>query len=350
MGSVDERLSDSLANGLDDTAREEEAGSPDLYALLEKTFKPFEDPGQDLHQTMKVICMVSSLGFLAASFVLNLAIILNIFCTGKTSVAYFRLLLFYCFFHILFQVTVGYIDCKDLLAEWLEPSEALTWMDKHLATISRSILGVIFLLVATLTVERFLASAVGGVVSICLQLISALIALSCPALLAAFQILSTQRPSSTFSLDSEVWFGLEVGVYIILPLFVLTIFGTINYCKISISSRLMPRYEITGVKVNIGLVVLTNISIFIFLIQECLILWVNQLTGKADNDDAVKSMLEMVSVSLLCVRQEHARDGECLPVVREAGPEPDPVPDPPLYPLHLLPLLQQMLLPFHKPA
>ena len=35
--------------------REEEAGSPDLYALLEKTFKPFEDPGQDLHQTMKVV-------------------------------------------------------------------------------------------------------------------------------------------------------------------------------------------------------------------------------------------------------------------------------------------------------
>ena len=39
---------------------------------------------------------------------------------------------------------------------------------------------------------------------------------------------------------------------------------------------------------------------------------------------------------------EYAGDGECLSAVREVGPEPDPVPDPPLHPVYLLPLLQQV--------
>ncbi len=37
--------------------------------------------------------------------------------------------------------------------------------------------------------------------------------------------------------------------------------------QVSISSRLLPSQEVQAVKTNIGLVVLTNISIFLFLIQ-----------------------------------------------------------------------------------
>jgi len=64
----------------------------------------------------------------------------------------------------------------------------------------------------------------------------------------------------------------------------------------------MPRHEVTAVKTNIGLVVLTNISIFIFLIQECLLLWLSQLNSRQLRDQAVTDMLEVVSVSELCVR------------------------------------------------
>ena len=32
---------------------------------------------------------------------------------------------------------------------------------------------------------------------------------------------------------SELWFGLEVGLYILLPLLIITVFGTVNYCKVS---------------------------------------------------------------------------------------------------------------------
>jgi hypothetical protein len=31
---------------------------------------------------------------------------------------------------------------------------------------------------------------------------------------------------------SELWFGLEVGLYILLPLLIITVFGTVNYCKV----------------------------------------------------------------------------------------------------------------------
>jgi len=264
--------------------------------------RPLEQPSSDMHQTIKAITLICSLVFLASSFLLNLSYVLNVLCTGKTTVAYFRLVIVYCLFHVIFQVTDCFEDCQEIFVAWLEPSQTLTWLEENMQIISHGALGILFLLVSTLTIERFLSSSVGGVVSICLQLVTSLIAISCPALLVAFQILSTRRPSSTFSLDSEVWFGLEVGIYIILPLLCLTIFGTVNYCKISISSRKMPTYEVAAVKTNIGLVVITNISIFIFLIKECLVLWRVQLSARQIQDDAVKDMTRLVSVALLCVR------------------------------------------------
>ncbi|XP_023344301.1 uncharacterized protein LOC111713623 [Eurytemora carolleeae] len=274
----------------------------DLFKLIGFSLEPLKEPEVDLHQTIKAICLVSSIFFLVASFIFNLAVILNICITGKARVAYFRLFLLYSFLHFCFQLTVGYIDTKEILRAAVEPSKVLDWLDRYSPLISRSVLGILFLLVSALTIERFLYSTITGAVNTCFQLISTLLALSCPTLLAAFQILSAQRPTSKFYLDNEVWFGLEVGTFIILPLFILTIFGTINYCKISISSRPMPSSELVGVKTNIGLVVITNISIFIFLIQECLMLWLSQLNSKSALDMNVKNMHELVSVSLLCVR------------------------------------------------
>ena len=54
-----------------------------------------------------------------------------------------------------------------------------------------------------------------------------------------------QRPSSTFSLEEEGWFGLEVGIYILLPLLVLTVFGTVNYCKVGVGNH-VPLSQIGG--------------------------------------------------------------------------------------------------------
>jgi hypothetical protein len=48
---------------------------------------------------------------------------------------------------------------------------------------------------------------------------------------------------------------------------VLFIINSFYPVKVSISSRLLPSQEVQAVKTNIGLVVLTNISIFLFLIQ-----------------------------------------------------------------------------------
>jgi len=274
----------------------------ELGRILVESLGPLENPDTNLHNTVKAISLVSSFFFLVSSLILNLSLLINICCAGKTSVGYFRLLIFYALFHIAFQVTDVYLDSREILTAWLNSSETLSWLETFIPILRRCFLGILFLLVATLTIERFVSAVVGGAVSICIQLITTLLALSLPALLAAAHTISIQRPSSTFSLDPEVWFGLEVGIYIILPLLVLTIFGTVNYCKISISSRLMPRHEVTAVKTNIGLVVLTNISIFIFLIQECLLLWLSQLNSRQLRDQAVTDMLEVVSVSELCVR------------------------------------------------
>ena len=72
---------------------------------------------------------------------------------------------------------------------------------------------------------------------------------------------------SLFQLDGEFWFGVEVGVYIIFPLLLLTIFGTVNCCKVSMSSRMVPTHQVQAIKINIGLTVTTNFTLFLFLVQ-----------------------------------------------------------------------------------
>ena len=116
---------------------------------------------------------------------------------------------------------------------------------------------------------RFLSStAAGGCLRCCsnwfclLAAVSAPLAVAALLLLTRLDILTLDKP-----LDREFWFGAEVGIYIILPLLVLTIFGTVNCCKVSMSSRLLPSLQIQAVKLNIGVTVCTNIALFVFLVQ-----------------------------------------------------------------------------------
>ena len=68
-------------------------------------------------------------------------------------------------------------------------------------------------------------------------------------------------------LDTEFWFGVEICVYVIFPLLLLTVFGTVNCCKVSMSSRMLPTKQVQAIKINIAVTVSTNIALFLFLVQ-----------------------------------------------------------------------------------
>lgn len=275
----------------------------DLANILLGILQPLQDPTQDLPASVGVISFLLSLVLLAFSLIFNFSLLVVICCKARTSVGYYRLLMLYCIFHLLYQATVAWIEGRGILGTWLPADDPLVgWTDRNLPILSRGLLGTLFLLVSTLTIERFLASTVGGVVSICLQLLACLLALACPALLSAFHILRRDGPpAAARHAYSELWFGLEVGLYILLPLLIITVFGTVNYCKVSISSRLMRSQEVQAVKTNIGLVVLTNMSIFLFLIQECLLLWQEQLSGRELEDPAVQELVSLVGMCRVSV-------------------------------------------------
>ena len=67
-------------------------------------------------------------------------------------------------------------------------------------------------------------------------------------------------------LDTEFWFGVEICVYVIFPLLLLTVFGTVNCCKVSLSSRMLPTKQVQAIKINIAVTVSTNIALFLFLV------------------------------------------------------------------------------------
>jgi len=130
-----------------------------------------------------------------------------------------------------------------------------------------------------------------------LSFLALLVAIAGPALLLAFQILAAEQEDA--SLTTELWFGVEVAVYIICPLLVLTVFGTVNYCKVSLTSRLLPSHQVQAVKLNIGVTVTANLAIFLFLVQECLGLWLSQLEARSD-PESVAEVRSLVEVAHAC--------------------------------------------------
>ena len=116
----------------------------------------------------------------------------------------------------------------------------------------------------------------------CTSLVALLLALAGPALVLAFQLTTELLAWPSPPLTVELWFGVEIAVYIICPLLVLTVFGTVNYCKVSLTSRLLPAHQVQAIKLNIGVTILTNLAVFLFLVQECLALWLHQLEGRQE--------------------------------------------------------------------
>ena len=113
---------------------------------------------------------------------------------------------------------------------------------------------------------RFISSTSSStLVRCCTSLLAMVAAVSAPVVLVAFFLITSNHEGD--NLHQEFWFGAEVCVYIIVPLLTLTIFGTVNCCKVSMTSRLLPYNQIQAIKLNIGVSILTNISIFVFLVQ-----------------------------------------------------------------------------------
>ena len=118
-------------------------------------------------------------------------------------------------------------------------------------------------------IVRFISStAAGAVLRFFLNSLTLLMAITGPvSVIVFFMLIKLDLFQSLFELDTEFWFGVEVGVYIILPLLLLTIFGTVNCCKVSMSSRMLPTNQVQAIKINIGLTVTTNLTLFLFLVQ-----------------------------------------------------------------------------------
>ena len=119
--------------------------------------------------------------------------------------------------------------------------------------------------------SRFLSSTVPGpILRGFLNTLTILICVCAPVALVTCFILIKYEVFQTFEwlhLDSEYWFGLEICVYVIFPLLLLTIFGTVNCCRVANSSRMLPTHQIQAIKINIGVTITTNMALFLFLVQ-----------------------------------------------------------------------------------
>jgi len=246
-------------------------------------------------ETVRLATTIAFVVFLVFSLILNLYIIINICCKKRIQVCYFSVFLVGCLLHL------AYFASTSLALLWATSSPFVSLLPGlpkavlvSLPATSRATVGAIFLTVAALTVERFLSSTVRlTCVRATLSFLALLVAIAGPALLLAFQILAAEQEDA--SLTTELWFGVEVAVYIICPLLVLTVFGTVNYCKVSLTSRLLPSHQVQAVKLNIGVTVTANLAIFLFLVQECLGLWLSQLEARSDPESVaeVRSLVEV---------------------------------------------------------
>ena len=92
---------------------------------------------------------------------------------------------------------------------------------------------------------RFLSATVSGpILRGFLNSLALLLCVGAPVALVTCSILikyDVIRTWSWLDLDSEYWFGLEICVYVIFPLLLLTIFGTVNCCRVANSSRMLPK-------------------------------------------------------------------------------------------------------------
>jgi len=289
---------------------------------------------------VSVICLLSSCACLVICLLFNIYIAVNIIYKKKYQISYFKIFLllltvqiFYLCLSIFSQVLDLFPD-NCLISTDNDENEGVKIITSITSPLTRSALGVFGCVAGALTIERFLSSTTAGA---CLRgFLNTFIVLMCliiPLSLAiCFILVKFEIFQSIIDLDQELSFGLEICVYVIFPLLLLTVFGTVNCCKVTMSSRMLPTPQIQAVKINIAVTVATNIALFIFLVQESLKLWEAQLRERNEDADfkhevdrmlklgtmgesiatlLLNMMISLVSILYCCISSDCCHDCCC---------------------------------------
>jgi len=250
--------------------------------LVEEVFNHVGGVEDTTAGLVQLTTLLTSLICLMITLILNIYIAINIVLKKKFKICYFSIFLILLLAQTLYLCHVSFSLLFSTLPSCFPNSPLLDQFITAAAPDTRSLLGVFACIVGALTIERFLSStSASQLVRCCTNILTVITAISGPVVVATFLIISSgdQDP-----LQQEFWFGAEVCVYIICPLLVLTVFGTVNCCKVSMTSRLLPPYQIQAIKLNIGVSISTNIAMFVFLVQESLNLWQSQLQSRPVED------------------------------------------------------------------
>jgi len=225
---------------------------------------------------IEVTSLLTSLSCVVLVLIVNTYIIVNILHRRKFKVFYFIIFILLLLIQVLYLCLVSLSHVMTTLPSCISPSPPFDKVVPLTGTLARTCMGIFAALVGALTIERFISStSSSSLVKCCTSILAMVAAVSAPVVLVAFFLVTGNHEGN--DLHQEFWFGTEVCIYIIIPLLTLTVFGTVNCCKVSMTSRLLPSNQIQAIKLNIGVSILTNISIFVFLIQESLHLWQSQI-------------------------------------------------------------------------
>eukprot|EP00092_Neocalanus_flemingeri_P011620 GFUD01012521.1.p1 GENE.GFUD01012521.1~~GFUD01012521.1.p1 ORF type:complete len:333 (-),score=102.02 GFUD01012521.1:700-1698(-) len=268
--------------------------------LVEEVFK-YVDGVSDSADTARLVqltTLLTSCICLLISLTLNTYITANIAYKKKIQVCYFSIFLLLLLAQTLYLCLLSFSLILSTLPGCLPSSPILAQVTAAAGPVTRSCLGIFACIVGALTIERFLSStSASQLIRCCSNILAVVTAVSGPIVVVAFFLITSSGDQDP--LQQEFWFGAEVCVYIICPLLVLTVFGTVNCCKVSMTSRLLPSYQIQAIKLNIGVTISTNVAMFVFLVQESLHLWQTQLqakpfeatlVGNADLESAILSL------------------------------------------------------------
>jgi len=244
--------------------------------VVEEILKHIDGEADSAANIVEVTSLLTSLICMVLAMIVNAYIIVNILHKRKFKVCYFIIFIFLLIIQTIYLCLVSLRSVIAIVPQCLPPSLPLGQVTPLAGILARTCLGIFAAIVGALTIERFISSTSSStLVRCCTSLLAMVAAVSAPVVLVAFFLITSNHEGD--NLHQEFWFGAEVCVYIIVPLLTLTIFGTVNCCKVSMTSRLLPYNQIQAIKLNIGVSILTNISIFVFLVQESLHLWQSQI-------------------------------------------------------------------------
>jgi len=247
--------------------------------LLEEVFKHVDGDEDSVAGLVQLTTLLTSIACLLLSLILNTYIIVNIAYKKKFKVFYFTIFILLLLIQTLYLGLVSFNLVFSTLPSCLPSSPLLDQVAQAVIPVSRCCLGIFACIVGALTIERFISStSANTVIRCCTNILAMVTAVSGPVVVVAFLLITSTGIQD--NPHQEFWFGAEVCVYIICPLLVLTVFGTVNCCKVSMTSRLLPSSQIQAIKLNIGVTICTNIAMFVFLVQESLNLWQSQLQAK----------------------------------------------------------------------